>query len=736
MIPILYENTETSFLSDGIARLIDCISCTVTEERNGVYECEFSYPVTGAHFDEITAERIVGVTHDEEGDIQPFDIYKISEPIDGVVTFYAHHISYRLNEIVVKPFTAANCAAALAGIVSNSVGGNPFTLDTNKDVTADYIVDAPKAARPLLGGEQNSILDVYGSGDYDFDRFSVYLYTRRGQDTDVAIKYGVNLIDYTDETDWSNCYNAAVPYWAGEVFDDTTGASESVMMLLPELYIDSGFSLPGGRRVAVPMDLSGDFETKPTEAELREAATSKLADSYGWIPNQNINVDFVQLWQTEEYKQYAPLQRVKLCDSVLVDFPMYGVTGLRIKVVKVIWNVLLDRYDEMELGSPQTTLAGTISQSMDVSEQIAKFSEELDKTTVITDNTNQHFWFTGSGTDTGAHITEVDRIAFLLDPTHGGGNLLARSNGIAVRDGLTELATFSAGGSRIGRLASIYTLVDSNGQSLYNAGVLVGRLHQEQNYQPEYSETVFANALFLEAAQYFALKINTSQSDHPVMETDGDITAFSFGDCYMYLDDAYSDGGAVVASLQNPNYNRNSFKTCFQVLTEDIEVWMGVGSGGENHGVYSGNAGEWLIYMNNNNHIVIPKAESVTTSDGANLHITNAGVLKKHTSSSERYKKNIEDIQNAEDLYDVKVRQFKYKDDYLMDDDRRYEKTLPGFIVEELEDVYPVAVDYNDDELPEDWNARYMIPPMLKLIQDQKKEIEELKKRIEALEGR
>jgi hypothetical protein len=69
----------------------------------------------------------------------------------------------------------------------------------------------------------------------------------------------------------------------------------------------------------------------------------------------------------------------------------------------------------------------------------------------IAGNTNQYFWHTESGTDTGAHITEVTQEEFLADPTNGGGNLLARSNGIAVRDGLTELATFGASGAIIGK---------------------------------------------------------------------------------------------------------------------------------------------------------------------------------------------------------------------------------------------------------------------------------------------
>ena len=69
----------------------------------------------------------------------------------------------------------------------------------------------------------------------------------------------------------------------------------------------------------------------------------------------------------------------------------------------------------------------------------------------IAGNTAQHFWMTEEGTDTGAHITEVTQEEFLADPENGGGNLLARSNGIAVRDGLSELATFDADTVELGK---------------------------------------------------------------------------------------------------------------------------------------------------------------------------------------------------------------------------------------------------------------------------------------------
>ena len=364
MIPILYEKTETAFSSNGLGRLSDCIRCIATEERNGVYECEFDYPVTGVLFSEIQEGRIIACTHDEQGDVQPFDIYRHTEPINGVVTFYAHHISYRLSEITVKPFTAGSCAEALQKIKSQSVNSNPFTFWTNKSVTASLISDVPKNAKNMLVGEEGSILDVYGTGEYEYDKFAVKLHLHRGQDTNVSIRYGKNLIDYNNDYDTSDTYTAVVPYWLGEVMEEGAEESTQVLVMLPELFITSGHSVPSGREVVVPMDLSDEFEDAPTVAELRTRAQSRLASSDAWLPNQTVTVDFVQLWQTEEYADYAPLQRLRLCDTCGVFVPMYD-TALRLKIIRVTYNVLLDRYDEMELGDKPTTYTAVLEKMYD-----------------------------------------------------------------------------------------------------------------------------------------------------------------------------------------------------------------------------------------------------------------------------------------------------------------------------------------------------------------------------------
>lgn len=362
MIPILYEKTETTFTSNGIGRLVDCTRCEVTEERNGVYEVEFDYPITGQHYADITEGRIIAVTHDDNGDIQPFDIYKRTAPISGIVTFYASHISYRLNGIVTNPFTASGVSNALTALKTNSIGTNPFTFSTDKTTTGTYTVAVPSTVRALMGGEENSILDVFGTGEYEFDKFNVKLWLHRGTDTDVQIRYGKNLSDIEHEVDYSSSYNGVAPFWYAT--DPASEEEEPPMILvkLPEGAIYASGTTYDGRNTVAPLDLTQDFpDAVPTVAQLRTLAQEKLNASDTLLPNENIKVSFVQLWQTEEYKDIAPLQKVNLCDTVTVVYPELGISGIRSKVIKVVYNTLLDRYDEMELGDELTSYAALIT---------------------------------------------------------------------------------------------------------------------------------------------------------------------------------------------------------------------------------------------------------------------------------------------------------------------------------------------------------------------------------------
>ena len=338
--------------------MADCTRCQVSQERNGIFECEFEYPITGPLYNKIQEKAIIYATHDDSGIPQPFDIYARSAPINGLVTFYAHHISYRLSNAVVMPFSATSCSDAMAKIQANLITDrdDDFTFWTDKTTVGDYAKTVPSICRTTLGGEEGSLLDVYGRGDYEFDKFAVRLYQDKGTDTDVEIRYGKNLTDIEHKIDNSSSYNAIVPYWLDE--------ENGTLVTLPEGYVshDDGTAYI----VAIPFPMNEYFQTAPTVSAMRTKAQQLLDSSDAWEPSEGFAVNFVQLWQTEEYAYYAPLQRVKLCDMVRVYYPELGVDAVRERVVKTVYNTLLDRYDEITLNELPTTLTGLTQQQINV----------------------------------------------------------------------------------------------------------------------------------------------------------------------------------------------------------------------------------------------------------------------------------------------------------------------------------------------------------------------------------
>ena len=410
MKPILYEANTTMYTGTGLGMLSDCISCEVTEERNGIFECEFEYPITGIHYAEIVQGRIIRVSHDEEKDLQPFTIYERSAEINGIVTFYAHHISYDLNQIIVSPYNAINIETALAGLRYYAMVANPFVFWTDKTSAGTFSVKVPSSVRSLLGGSEGSILDAFGGGEYKFDGRTVKLYQNRGADNGVTIRYGKNLTDISQSIDASSLYNSVVPYWTdgtntvvyggvvtgeGGIRQKMTWTDESGLPMQDEG--GNVFTFSTALSKVVPMDLSGYFESAPSVSQLEERALSILNANRPWIPKENIEVDFVALWQTEEYKSIAPLERVKLCDTVHVRYEDLGVDATA-KVIRVVWDALTERYTKIELGDAKTSFADVLMAETDKKVDALPSYSEMDlaiqnATNLITGGMGGHIVF-------------------------------------------------------------------------------------------------------------------------------------------------------------------------------------------------------------------------------------------------------------------------------------------------------------------------------------------------------
>ena len=348
MIPKLFAPSATSFTTNGIGSLPELISCEVTEERNGIYELEAQISIEARHYSDITHSAIIGAVPCDGGTVQGFRIYKITRPINGIVTIKARHISGQLSNIPVRPFSAANVGAALAGLKSNSMQANPFTFWTDKSTVAAYNQTKPESVRARLGGQEGSVLDAFG-GEYEWDNWTVRLWNNRGQDRAVTLMYGKNITDVRQEENIENTITGIVPFWAG--------GEDEVVYYNGIVEADTVQNFPYRRTVV--HDFSSDFTEKPTAQQLKARAERYVIRNQIGIPHVSIKVSFVALWQTEEYKNIAPLQEVKLCDYVTITFEKLGITA-KAKVVKTVYDVLNERYSSIELGDARQDFASYV----------------------------------------------------------------------------------------------------------------------------------------------------------------------------------------------------------------------------------------------------------------------------------------------------------------------------------------------------------------------------------------
>lgn len=345
MTPILCPATETQFDSNGIGIMADAVSCKVTEELNGGYELVMQYPIDGIHYGEIQ-QRCILYCDANTGNKQPFRVYRITKPHKGIVTIYAAHISYDLSGIPVKPFTAGSAAGAMTALETGAAVASPFTFWTDKTNAGNLTVATPLSSRFVLGGGDNSIINVYG-GELEFDRYTVRLHNERGIDRGVSIRYGKNLTSLEQDENNANVYTGVYPYYADG--DGNLTQLDEVIVPAPGTY---------DYEKILPLDLSAEFEETPTQAQLKAAAESYIEHNNIGIPEISLVLSFAQLDQTEEYKDKALLERVYLGDTVSVEFAALGVSA-KAKCVKTVYNVLVDRYDAVELGNAKQDITGT-----------------------------------------------------------------------------------------------------------------------------------------------------------------------------------------------------------------------------------------------------------------------------------------------------------------------------------------------------------------------------------------
>ncbi len=673
---ILYEYTETAFTNNGLGCLNDATSCVVSETLNGEYELEMEYPVNGIHYSDIQLRRIIFAKPNSYDREQPFRIYSISKPIGGLVTVNAEHISYDMSGLPVRgaiEHYAWYVNDVFDHIKNNSVYPCPFTFSS--DITEEkkaISLSKPRSVKAFLGTDEG-LLSLFG-GEWEFDRYNAILHKERGQNRGVSIEYGKNLTDVTQDEACSEMYTAVYPYYYQED-DGLQKLDEDVVKILDTTY----------NNVCV-LDLTSEFDEMPTQDQLRAKTQEYIKDNKLGEPKVSLKVSFIKNPEVIE-----ALQDVRLGDTVGVKFIKIGVNTTS-RCINYEFNVLTEQYNSIGLGEPTKTIVDTMTST---NTRIDAANSAIDDTQ---DNLNDEI---DRATDAeGALDTRITKTAESIElevtRAQGAENYL---------------------GSRITQTAESITAEVSK-------KVGEDEIRSKFAMSPE-------NVTIESGSINFNSNTIGIDSDNFGLDSDTGETKF-YGEQTFYEDKSMSTSGrfgyGYIDGMSSPlgfYFNKNLYVNKNKVaLAKDIP----------DTSEFARKSSPTLSNATLTGNIDAIGIKGRSSSASANVRCqdgSSTGYLAIAATSSKRYKHDIADITDPKldphHLLKLHARQYKYNLDYLDPKDARYDEVVCGFVAEEVLKQYPVACEFNAYGMPENWDARYIIPPMLALIQEQHLEIESLK---------
>lgn len=363
MKPILMDNKKTLEVlandkTNGLGRLNDCVELLVTEHLNGQYTATMKYPVSGIHFNEIELQGIIKLSANQFDEPQLFRIVNVSKPLNGIVEYELNHITYDLSYTSVAPFTSDYVRPTLVALWDNMTGCKSFSISTDINDsthrTHKFKNEKPQSCRALFGGQEGSLIDIFG-GEYHYDNLKVELLAKRGADHGVKIKYGKNLTDITQDETNENVYTHVIPY--AQDSNKNTIIGDTITL----------FNVAESKMRILNLDLSDKFqgengeETKITVKDVNREARYYVERNNLTEPRVSLDVSFLDLSQTVEYANIAPLETVSLGDTVYVDYPTLGVSA-KARVIEYEWDSLRERYNSVEIGDAKARLSTTIAE--------------------------------------------------------------------------------------------------------------------------------------------------------------------------------------------------------------------------------------------------------------------------------------------------------------------------------------------------------------------------------------
>lgn len=374
MRPILYEQNERVFDTNGMGILYDTISAEVTEVRNAEFELELKYPVGGEWAQALTQNRYILVKPNDYDEPHAFRIYEIEKEADSnQITVKGVTKTDELSGNVIKPLSIKSATPSGAWEQLKRVAVDPIEynfisdIQTAKDTNMDI-----RNVLNAIAGEEGSFIDTWG-GEIKRTNNTIYLYSKRGKDHVTTIRPRKNLKNVKVKSSMAGKFTRILPY----VTFTPEGENEPEQVIYGDIIKSPHYDDYFVKRI-VPLDLSSEFndssthkegeETKkkaPTPAQVTAKAqsyfTSKNKDADK--PDLSVEVEMIPLQDSTEWDRriIQALEKIQLCDTVDVYVPKID-CDVTVKVRKIVYDVLRERIIKIEASSSGTGRASLADQ--------------------------------------------------------------------------------------------------------------------------------------------------------------------------------------------------------------------------------------------------------------------------------------------------------------------------------------------------------------------------------------
>lgn len=347
----LYDKTGEVLIGE----LEDCISCNVTEVRNGIFDARLVYPAMRLISNNLIKENIIVCKASDILLNQKFRIFNIKKKHSNTIEVIARHISFDLLYDFIENINIVNqsCEYALNTIFRNSQFSRHYKGHSDIINAQDYNMSMANCLN-AIAGKEGSIIDTYGTGaEILRDNENIHVLNRRGHDNSVTIEYGKNLEGFECTEDTTDLITRIYPFAKKSTADGET------TITLNEKFVDSPrinlYSHPYIREV----DLTSKFkdEDEINQVKLKLEAEKYFLETKCDIPKLTFNLKPVPLSKCVGFENLG--EKLSLCDIATINHKIYGITT-QAKVIKTVFNVLTDRYENIQLGDPKASLGDLI----------------------------------------------------------------------------------------------------------------------------------------------------------------------------------------------------------------------------------------------------------------------------------------------------------------------------------------------------------------------------------------